>query len=59
MHKAMLKLILVLFILEIINPGIGSAVVPNAGSNDYYQACVKQSQVLPLVKNVPVKIAIR
>ncbi|MES2110224.1 MAG: hypothetical protein V4577_15810 [Bacteroidota bacterium] len=59
MYKAMLKLILAVFILGVINPGIDNAVVLNAHLNDYHQTCInKQSQVLPLVKNVQVKINI-
>src|SRR3569833_1200428 len=57
MHKTMLKLLLALFILGVINPWVGSAVATNTDLKDYYQTCVnKQSQVLPLVKNVQVKI---
>jgi len=53
----MLRLLLAIFILGIINPGIGTPVASNSDLNDYYQNCInKQAQVLPLVKNVQVKI---
>ncbi|MGN6397296.1 MAG: hypothetical protein ACTHMI_17135 [Mucilaginibacter sp.] len=56
MQKAMLKLILAVFILGVIYPGAGNGVAANTGLNDYYKACTnKQSQVLPLVKYVHTK----
>lgn len=59
MRKAMLRLLLATFILGIIDPAVGTAMVSNANLNDYCQSCInKQSQILPLVKNVQVKINI-
>ena len=57
MHKTLLKVILTLFILAVINPAAYSSTELRGGElTDYYQACIKkQSQALPLVKNVHLK----
>ena len=59
MHKAVIRLILAIFVLGIINPWAGRAVPANTDLHDYFQTCAnKQEQVLPLVKNVQVKVNI-
>ncbi|HEY8931251.1 MAG TPA: hypothetical protein VIM55_18750 [Mucilaginibacter sp.] len=54
MQKALLKLLLALFIFTVTVPGVYTGNEPDGGSvTDYYRASIKkQDQALPLVKNI-------